>query len=265
MLRRLCVGLLLPVVTLSMAVAQGGESGFLNRTLTLGGEVYRYQVFVPFDYTPARTWPLVLFLHGGGERGEDGLLQTEIGLGGAIRRHADRYPAIVVFPQRRARRWDRREVDVSLKALEQSEREFRTDPDRVYLTGLSSGAEGAYYLASRDPGRFAAILAACGKVSSPVLSSGGDIFRALALKLRIVPLWVFHGEADTVVSVEESRQLVAALHKLGSEVRYTELPGVGHNSWDAAYQSAEVPAWLFAQRRRGRFPRRLDALRATRP
>jgi len=123
-----------------------------------GTETRRYQVFVPNDYTPSLRWPVILFLPGGGQQGDDGLLQTQVGLGSAIRLHADRWPAIVVFPQvRPGKRWNAQDAAWALKALEQTQREFATDPNRVYLTGLSGGGAGAYYLAYRDPGRFAAV------------------------------------------------------------------------------------------------------------
>jgi poly(3-hydroxybutyrate) depolymerase len=92
----------------SAAAAQTRETGFLNRTATVAGEAYRFQVFVPADYTPTRAWPVVLFLHGGGERGTDGIFQTEVGIGSAVRRFADRFAAIVVMPQARPATWPSR-------------------------------------------------------------------------------------------------------------------------------------------------------------
>jgi predicted peptidase len=245
---RLLLVFLLSGVPLSIGAAHPIETGFLNRTVTTAGKTYRYQVFVPFEYEPGRLWPVILFLHGAGERGADGIQPTEIGLGTAIRRHVDRYPAIVVFPQGRSEGWwEGTDADLALTILQHVEREFRTDLNRVYLTGLSSGGAGAYYLASRNPGRFAAVIVASANL--PRIQTESDSVQALAHRLRDVPLWIFHGDADTVAPVEQARRLVAALTGLGSEVRYSELPGVGHNAWDAAYQSAEVILWLFSQRR----------------
>lgn len=245
------------------ASAQRQETGFLNRVVVEGSETRRYQIFVPADYTRSRQWPVVLFLHGGGEQGNDGLIQTEVGLGSAIRRDTERWPAIVVFPQVRAgKRWNGQDAAWALKALEQTQREFATDPTRVYLTGMSRGGAGAYYLAYRHPSRFAAILVVCGRVrpattldGQPALDADpvipvvdGDPFEALAAKLKGVPLWIFHGDADAVVSVEESRRAAAALRKVGSPITFTELPGVGHNAWDTAYRTSEVAQWLLANR-----------------
>jgi len=130
------------------------------------------------------------------------------------------------------------------------------------------GGPGAYYLAYRHAPRFAAIPVACGRVApaglrrsngsvwlenSPVVpESDGDPFVALAERLRDVPLWVFDGGEDAVIPVEDSRRLIAELEARGAPARYTELPGVGHDAWDPAYQSSEVIEWLFSHRRSGR-------------
>ena len=164
----------------SDAAAQGAATGFLDRTVTISGEAYRYQVFVPADYTRARSWPVVLFLHGGGERGTDGLIQTEVGIGSAIRRFSSRFPAIVVMPQAHAPLgWTGANADMALKALDQTEAEFSTDKSRVYLTGLSLGGAGTWYVSYRHPNRFAALLAICARVrpsattTDPVGTGGG--------------------------------------------------------------------------------------------
>lgn len=235
------------------------ETGFLDRTVTVAGETHRHQVFVPADYLPTKRWPVILFLHGAGERGTDGLLQTEVGLGSALRRHPERYPAIVVFPQVSPdARWTGPAAEMALKALEQTEREFNIDRGRVYLTGLSMGGSGAWYLAYRNPERFAALLIICARiipaaeaVEPLVPPRDGPVYAALATRLKSLPIWLFHGDADDIVPVEQSRQVSAALQAAGAGVRYTELAGVGHNAWDAAYASPEVAAWLLSQSRDG--------------
>jgi len=243
------------------------ETGFLDRSIVDAGGMRWYQIFVPRGYSPDREWPLILFLHGGGEAGNDGHVQTEIGLGSAIRRHVDRFPAIVVFPQLRPdSRWNGQEAALALKMLRQAEDEFATDPKRVYLTGLSRGGAGAWYIAYRDPERFAALLVVCGRVTPASTLNGkplpdqdpvvpptdGEPFAAVAERVKSLPIWVFHGDADETISVEESRSVTSALRDGGASVAYSELPGVGHNAWDAAYGSAEVMQWLFAQRRSSR-------------
>jgi predicted peptidase len=239
--------------------AQRIETGFLDRTATVAGHSYRYQVYVPAGYATAAAWPVILFLHGAGERGADGLLQTTVGLGPAIRRDASRYPAIVVFPQVPAdSQWVGVPADLALTALRQTLAEFRGDPDRVYLTGLSMGGHGAWYLAYRHPELFAAVAPICGWVSefsafrgsvAVVPPDSGPPSPALARRLRQVPIWIFHGEMDAVIPVTGSREPAAALEGVGAKVRFTEYLGLNHNSWDATYGSDEFVKWLFAQRR----------------
>jgi predicted peptidase len=252
------------VLTLGLALAvtpsrAARETGLLNRTVVVAGETRRYQVYVPADYTPSRRRPVTLFMHGAGERGDDGLLPTEIGIGTALRRHPDRYPTIVVFPQAPLdTRWPGASSRIALAALDRTLAEFRCDSDRVYLTGISMGGNGAWYLAYREPRRFAAILVCCGWVlpnaehptAEPVVPpADGPAIARLAARLRHVPVCMYHGAADDVIPPADSRAMAAAFDSLGAPARYTELPGVGHGCWDAAYQSAEVPAWLFDQRR----------------
>lgn len=238
---------------------QGAESGFLERTLVLQGQTYRYQVHVPADYSAAKAWPVILYLHGAGERGEDGLRQTMAGLGLAVRRSPQRYPAIIVFPQAQPEsQWVGPQADLALAALSRTMAEFHVDADRVYLTGLSMGGHGTWYLAYRYPERFAAVVPICGwlkdlpshRFSVPVVPEpDGPMLPALARRLVSMPIWIFHGDLDPVVPVRSSREPAEALRAVSSAVRYTEFPGLGHNSWDAAYGSESFSQWLFAQRR----------------
>jgi predicted peptidase len=242
-------------------VAQSVETGFLNRKVAVGGRTYRYQVYVPPSYTSSQRWPVILFLHGGGERGTDGLLQTQVGLGTALRKNAERFPAIVVFPQVPPDSfWVGTPARVAMAALDRTIEEFRTDSDRVYLTGLSIGGNGTWYLAYRHPSRFAALMPICGWVVPSkewgltaelvVPADSGEAFAALARRLRNIPTWIVHGEVDDVLPVEQSRLAAAALKSVGAPVQYLELVGTEHNSWDATYASPAMMNWLFAQRRR---------------
>ncbi len=239
--------------------AQEVQTGFLDRTVTVDGHAYRYQVYVPSTYTEAERWPVILFLHGAGERGTDGLLPTVVGLGDAIRRNPSRYPAIVVFPQApRDSMWTGTPARAAMAALDRTLNEFATDPDRVYVTGLSMGGNGAWYLAYRYPERFAAVAPICGWVddhprftpSDPLVPEGeGSVFEAVAWRLRDVPIWIAHGEVDTVVPPDEARRAAQALRAVGAPVHYVELLGTDHNAWDPTYTSPAFLEWLFAQRR----------------
>lgn len=235
-------------------------TGFLNRAVAVDGIGHRYQVYVPAEYTRARRWPVILFLHGSGERGTDGLLQTGAGLGEAIRRHAARWPAIVVFPQAPPEhRWHGKIAHLALATLDRTLQEFSTDADRVYLVGLSAGGNGVWNLAYRSPERFAALAVVCGWVAPTaerreaiVPADGGAPYSAVAARILSLPVWIWHGGADGVVPVEESRRMARALHTSGAQVTYTELPGVGHDAWTQAFDSPELPRWLLEQRREAR-------------
>jgi predicted peptidase len=241
------------------AGAQRVETGFLDRTVTVAGKSFRYQVYIPADYATRPTWPVILFLHGAGERGNDGLLQTTVGLGPAIRQAPGRFPAVVVFPQVPPdSQWVGTPAEMALAALAQTLAEFHGDRDRVYLTGLSMGGHGSWYLAYRHPELFAAIAPICGWVEDPPRFSGsvpvvppdsGPPLPALARRLARTPVWIFHGEMDAVVPVTASREPAAALKAVSPDARYTEYLGLNHNSWDATYASDEFLRWLFAQRR----------------
>jgi predicted peptidase len=239
--------------------ARQPDTGFLDRTTAVDGVTYKYQVFVPANWNKKVKWPVILFLHGYGEEGDDGLLQTQVGLPAAIRMHSDRYPFLVVIPQCRKKDWwtsPAMEAQ-ALKALDQSMREFKGDPERTYLTGLSMGGFGTWGFASEHPGKFAALVPVCAGIRSAHgaeipnyrdVDSSADPYAATAQKIGNTPVWAFHGDADDAVPVTESRQMVAALKAAGGNVHYTEYPGVKHNSWEKAYTEPELPTWLLSQK-----------------
>ena len=244
------------------AAAQRTETGFLDRSVTLAGKPFRYQVYVPLTYASSNDrLPVILFLHGAGERGPDGVLQTQVGIATAIRRNTTRFPAIIIMPQVPPDSlWIGLPADGAMAALDKTVAEFRTDPDRVYLTGLSLGGNGTWNLASKHPERFAAIVPICAFVtpfrrlpgSRAIVDAdtGAAMFAALARKIGRLPTWIVHGEIDPVVPVAESRRAAEALKAAGGDVRYTEIIGGGHDIWDLAYGSPQLVDWLFAQRRK---------------
>jgi len=232
------------------------QTGFLDRSIVHAGTRYPYQVYVPATYDASRSWPGVLFLHGAGERGDDGLLQTTVGIAAAIRRHPERYPAIVVMPQApRDSFWAGPPGDAALAALERTCAQFNVDTNRVYLTGLSMGGHGCWHIGYHHAERFAALLVICGFVGDrpnrpTVVPPGeGTPYQRMAARLRERPIWIVHGEADSRVPVTESRLMAEALRAVGADVHYTELPGTDHDSWTATYNSESIVRWLFEQRR----------------
>jgi predicted peptidase len=215
-----------------------------------------YRLFVPKDYDAAKQYPLIVYLHGAGERGVDN--EKHIARNGAPKLISDavqaKTPCFVIAPQCPP---DRRWVEVNwgekeshqmpeqpsepmrllLQLLDELPKEFSLDPQRFYLTGLSMGGFGAWDLLARRPQLFAAAIPICG---------GAD--NTTALRIKHIPLWTFHGDKDTVVWPQRTRTMVEALKAADGNVKYTEYAGVGHNSWDKAYAEPELFDWLFSHR-----------------
>jgi len=238
------------------SLAHASETGFLNRVVTVGQDSFKYEVYVPANWNRSQKWPVILFLHGAGERGDDGIIQTEVGIGTAIRRHVERFPAVVVFPQcRKESRWTDEPMEAqALKALDATIKEFNGDPARVYLTGISMGGFGTWGIAAGHPSRFAALVPVCGGIRRDVPrteasqnSMTPDLYAATAAKIGATPTWIFHGDADKSVPVDESRKMNEAIKAAGGNVRYTEYEGVEHNSWDRAYAEPELIVWMLSQ------------------
>jgi predicted peptidase len=259
---RLVFALASTLLLLPSALARKTETGFLDRKVTVAGETYRYQVFVPANFDGLKKWPVILFLHGYGERGDDGLLQTDVGIGHAIRSHKASLPFIVVMPQCRSlehTNWtDAAMQTQALAALDASIQEFHGDSTRVYLAGLSMGGYGTWDLAAKYPHRFAAYVPICGGIRGPARMPAlhvalvddpkvSDPYAETAIRIGKTPVWIFHGADDPAVPVEESRKMASALKAAGGNVKYTEYPGVGHISWDNAYAEPGLFDWLLAQ------------------
>lgn len=247
------------------ATTQAQEFGFLDRSLDLDGYARPYQIYVPPNYDSSKKWPIILFLHGAGEQGWDGYKQSTVGLGYAVRRYAQNFPAIVIFPQARPPfGWMDEDTEFAMQTLAAAEKEFSTDEDRVYLTGLSNGGYGSWKLAYKYPDRFAAALVICGFLSdderynsdvplprfNPAIKTNNkNLHQALAERIQHLPVWIYHGDDDNVIDVDGSRKIYQELKNLGAPVKYTELPGFGHESWDVAYRSDSTMKWLFNQTR----------------
>lgn len=258
----------LPLAALLIFVAgcastpEAATGRFEARTVTVDGRTSTYQVFVPAP--AARSGgplPVVLFLHGSGERGVDGIKQTESGLGPYLRTHAADFPALVVLPQvPDDEEWSGRNNRVAIAALDAAIAEFGADPSRQYLTGMSMGGYGSWNIALADPSRFAAIVPVCGAVLVPrevrptllveAVANEADPYAAVAQRLKQVPIWMFHGALDDVVYPDDDRKLHAAFKAAGArDTRYTEYPQGNHNAWDATYADPAMWQWLFAQKR----------------
>lgn len=244
--------LLLPIPAMA-----GLEDVQVRETKFTGGEyeneIFRYLFLKPEEIEPGKKYPLILFLHGAGERGTDPeVLKKHFLPTIASEEYQRKFPCFVVAPQCRPDHWwtARRRgensadedkgpmMEMALQCVDEVIGEFPVDKNRLYLTGLSMGGYGSWDLAARQPDRWAAVVPICG---------GGD--EADAEKLKNIPIWAVHGDADQAVPVEESREMVKAIKDAGGDPKYTEYPGVGHDSWTQAYADPNgVIPWMFEQR-----------------
>jgi predicted peptidase len=238
-----------------LATAADNRDRFEARTFADGEFTLPYRLLKPKSSDPTEKYPLVIFLHGAGERGDDNQKQLVHGMNDfAADEIMARYPAFVMAPQcPEGQKWS--DVDWSaptsklpaeispalaatLKAADSLQKEFSIDPKRIYITGLSMGGYGVWDALSRQPERFAAAAIICG---------GGD--PAYAAKMKGAPIWAFHGEDDRTVPVGRSREMIDALKAAGAKPKYTEYPGVGHNSWARTYADPALYDWLFARKK----------------
>jgi predicted peptidase len=233
-------------------------SGFEARALAVAGQQSAYRVHLPPGGGSGA--PVLLFLHGVGERGRDNVRHLRLGLPPRIAASPEEWPFVVVAPQCPEQRlWPEPEGQaLALAALDDAVRAFAADGARVAVTGISMGGYGAIELGGRWPGRFAALAVVCGGVAEArslpaphadlaLRAAPADPYAEAARRLGTLPVWLLHGALDDVVPVEESRRLHAALREAGGDVRYTEYPGVRHDSWDRAYAEPELPGWLRAR------------------
>lgn len=207
-----------------------------------------YRLLKPKDYDPNRAYPLVLFLHGMGERGSDNSLQLINGVSEFFANEQARakHTCFAVIPQCPAddtwANWnDRtsgltRPARAALDIVAALQKEFSIDPARLYIGGLSMGGFGTWDIIAAHPDIFAAAFPICG---------GGD--PAQAARLVNIPIWAFHGAEDNVVKPDQSRRMIKAIQDAGGQPKYTEYPGVGHDSWTNAFHEPGLLDWLFAQ------------------
>jgi predicted peptidase len=192
-----------------------------------------YLLFLPEGYGKKRqSWPLMVFLHGAGERGN---VLNKVAVHGPpkIVKNRKDFPFILVSPQCPEGDWWMEKVEVLINLVDDIAARYKVDKKRIYLTGLSMGGYGTWALASAYPERFAAIAPICG---------GGS--RIMSLRLKDIPIWVFHGAKDRVVPLEESEEMVNAIRKRGGDVKFTIYPDAGHDSWTESYDNQELYDWF---------------------
>lgn len=248
------------ILSLAALVLAVDVNDFKSRTHTCGAIAMGYRLFIPKAFNPAektqRRFPVVLCLHGAGQRGNDNLLQLQLGMmNWADKKVQARHPSFIVVPQCPASmQWvnapwapgvyDLAKTPVSavmtaaMDLLDSLIREFPIDTDRQYITGLSMGGYGTWDAIARYPHRFAAAVPVCG---------GADT--TLAQVLKHIPIWTFHGADDSVVNVRGTRGMVNALKAAGGKALYSEFCCVGHFAWEPAYSDSRLFEWVFRQTR----------------
>jgi predicted peptidase len=223
---------LVPVTRTLAADPSRQQPGDLERSFKV---TMKYLLYLPKDYDQQAAWPLLLFLHGAGERGDNLDAVKKHGPPKLIEAGQD-FPFIVVSPQcPRDRRWEPFELAALLDEIVEK---HKVDQDRIYVTGLSMGGFGTWSLAAYQPKRFAALVPICG---------GGEPI--IAKLFGPIPAWVFHGGKDPVVPLERSEKMVEALKKAGGNVQFTVYPEAGHDSWTETYANPQLYEWLLQQKR----------------
>lgn len=223
------------------------QTGFLFKAVEAGGVKMKYAVYVPRDYSADAKWPVIVFLHGSGESGSDGQKMIAQGIGNSILWNAERWPCIVVFPQKPVMREQWEKYDAAVMAmLEETKRAYSIDADRIALTGLSQGGHGCWSIGAAHAEVWCAVAPICGYADA---HGGGMKPEEIAKKLKDVPMWCFHGEDDDVVPMSETKRMVEAMTAVGGAARLTLYPKVKHESWNKAYGEAELPGFLMKARK----------------
>lgn len=252
--RMICAAVLLVG---SVAMAASPAETMAKRTYKdAAGKAIGYRLLAPKDYDAGRKYPLVMFFHGAGERGDDNTAQLVHGVSLFTQaENREKFPCFVLAPQcPKDQQWvemawgsdagtrperPSEPMRLALDAMEAVCKEFSVDTDRLYVTGLSMGGYGTWDCITRYPDRFAAGVPICG---------GGDE-KTVTKAVAKVPVWAFHSDDDNVVKVRRTRGMVQAMRDAGGKPKYFEYSGLGHFSWGKAYGEPELLAWMFAQKR----------------
>jgi predicted peptidase len=236
---------IVPTLVALPAAAATDLSNSITGSVSDGAASINYRLFQPQGVTAGEKVPLVLFLHGMGDRGTDNVGQTY--WMGQLQQHTSsgQYAAYVLAPQIDSSMWfssnsstPTEAMKLTISALKQAMADPHVDTSRIYVTGVSMGSFGTWDILRREPNLFAAAVP---------MSGGGD--PSTASTIKDVPIWAFHGSADDVVNVQSTRDMVAALEAVGGNVKYTEVEGGDHFIWPQIYGDASntLYSWLFSQ------------------
>lgn len=249
--KRFLLCLVLTLFLVALAVGQKREEILLAKVFKGSqGRTMPYRLYIPENYDKQKKYPLVLYLHGGGGRGDDNLKQIEGGNGYIVdllvsRSTQANNPSIVLIPQSPGEGWvdydsitPTRYLSLVLELIKEIESSYNVNTDRRYVLGQSMGGFGAFAIITMQPRMFTAAVPVCG---------GGDESKAKGI--AHIPIWLFHGELDQSVKVERSRNMVVALTKAGGKPKYTEYKGEGHLIWSKVVLEPELLPWMFSQKR----------------
>jgi len=248
LLNRIVLASCLTVVTAMPLFSQDTVDGFIARTYRNGRQTMPYRLFVPSNYDKSRSYPLVIWLHGGGSAGDDNLgqisLDNKLGTHFWTRKeNQDKHPAFVLAPQSLGT-WDSNadtemseELNLVIDILAVVRKDYAIDSNRLYVAGQSNGGIGVFGLITKKPGLFAAAIPLCGAGNANIASRAAK-----------TAIWAFHGEKDDVIPVEHTRKMIAALKKAGGMPKYTEYKGIGHDIWEMVFKEPQLEDWLFAQK-----------------
>jgi len=216
------------------------NTGFMLRESHGQAGNHKYSVFIPRDYNPAVKYPTIVFLHGVGEQGGDGINCRTVGIGPEIARRNGSFPFIVIFPQTGGDWCTTDSEKIMLDALQDTEKTYSVDQDRVSLTGMSSGGKGTWVLGARHP-----------EIFSCLVPMGGFAATDEVPKLTKYPIWALHNDGDFIVGSGNTKDMISKLEGAGAHPRATIYPQGGHDCWDAAYSEGELFQWMMSQRRAG--------------
>lgn len=249
------------IILLFLLCTLGGYAQFERASYMINGYTLPYQVMFPKDYDESKQYPLFVFLHGAGERGNDNEKQLTHGKDFLIDNFRSSYPAIVIAPQcPESTYWANVEkstiggkttftfgmsdqatpaMETLISLIKNWLASGKIDTKQVYAGGLSMGGMGTYELLWRMPGTFVAAFPICG---------GGDVNKVVH-STQNTAVWIFHGADDNIVPVQLSQDMYDRMKAAGNEVKYTEYPGVNHGSWESVFKSTDLIPWLYSHKR----------------
>ena len=218
------------------------NTGFIDKTVSLGKNTHKYVVFVPKSYKPGQRHPTVIFPHGVLEAGDDGRKNVGKGLGPFIARDPDRWPFVTIFPQSGGDWQGDDRARLVIAALDDAIRNHGADPDRVILTGLSNGGQGTWIIGAKHRNRFAALVPMCAHAAYDSVPD-----------LKGIAIWCFHNDLDMLVGCGGSREMCKRINEAGGNAKLTTYGGLAgdfnHNVWDRAYKEPDLVPWMLKQRR----------------